>query len=163
MALRALLHLISRWMLEWYGYWISVDGTISEKNAFEYLKCVKSDQQTHATKTFFAFPSTSRLHFRGQGCQMVYFQTKNRSLGTFWRALQCKMLVYFMDIWSILGPFYIFLLSDVFCGNFVYFSPFWCFAPRKIWQPCFEGRVAKSSIYLLSVFLLNQTLVENKW
>jgi hypothetical protein len=37
-----------------------------------------------------------------QGCQMVYFQTKNPDLGKFWRALQWKMLVYFMDIWHIL-------------------------------------------------------------
>jgi hypothetical protein len=37
---------------------------------------------------------------RNQGCQMVYFQTKNRKLGTFWRILQWQMLVYFTDIWS---------------------------------------------------------------
>jgi hypothetical protein len=30
---------------------------------------------------------------RYQGCQMVYFLTKNCNLGTFWRALQLKMLV----------------------------------------------------------------------
>jgi hypothetical protein len=30
-----------------------------------------------------------------QGCQMVYFQTKNPNLGTFWRALKWKMLSYF--------------------------------------------------------------------
>jgi hypothetical protein len=28
-----------------------------------------------------------------QGCQMVYFQTKNPNLGKFWRALIWKMLV----------------------------------------------------------------------
>jgi hypothetical protein len=43
-----------------------------------------------------------------QGCQMLYFQTKKRNLGTLWRVLQCKMLVYFMDIWSILRPFGLF-------------------------------------------------------
>jgi hypothetical protein len=37
-----------------------------------------------------------------QGCQMVYFQTKNPNLGKFWRALELKMLVYFMTIWNIL-------------------------------------------------------------
>jgi hypothetical protein len=36
---------------------------------------------------------------------MVYFQTKNRNLGQFWRALQWKMFEYFIDIWSILRPF----------------------------------------------------------
>jgi hypothetical protein len=32
----------------------------------------------------------------GQGCQMVYFQTKNPNLGKFWSALDWKMLKYFM-------------------------------------------------------------------
>jgi hypothetical protein len=36
-----------------------------------------------------------------QGCQMVYFQTKNPNLGKFWRALEWKLLVYFMVIWNI--------------------------------------------------------------
>jgi hypothetical protein len=38
--------------------------------------------------------------FKGQnqGCQMVYFNTKNPNLGIFWRALEWKMLVYFMTI-----------------------------------------------------------------
>jgi hypothetical protein len=39
-----------------------------------------------------------------QGCQMVCFQTKNPNMGKFWRVLQWKMLVHFMDIWSILQP-----------------------------------------------------------
>jgi hypothetical protein len=33
---------------------------------------------------------------------MVYFQTKNPNLGKFWRALEWKILVYFMTIWNIL-------------------------------------------------------------
>jgi hypothetical protein len=40
-----------------------------------------------------------------QGCQMVYFQTKNSNLGKLWRVLQW-MLDYVMDIWSIFRPFY---------------------------------------------------------
>jgi hypothetical protein len=40
---------------------------------------------------------------------MVYIQTKNRNLGKFGRVLQWKLLVYFMDIWSILQPFDIFM------------------------------------------------------
>jgi hypothetical protein len=36
-----------------------------------------------------------------QGCQMVYFQTKDPNLGKFSRVLQWKTLVYFMDVWSI--------------------------------------------------------------
>jgi hypothetical protein len=30
---------------------------------------------------------------------------KNRNLGKFWRALEEKMLEYFMTIWKILRPF----------------------------------------------------------
>jgi hypothetical protein len=33
-----------------------------------------------------------------QGCQMVYFETKNPNLGKFWRTLEWKMLIYFMGI-----------------------------------------------------------------
>jgi hypothetical protein len=31
-----------------------------------------------------------------QGCQMVYFETKNYNLGKFWRILQWKTFVYVM-------------------------------------------------------------------
>jgi hypothetical protein len=51
-----------------------------------------------------------------QGCQMVYFQNKNKNLGKFWRVLQRKMLVHifyitwvdFTAIWYILCRFDIF-------------------------------------------------------
>jgi hypothetical protein len=43
-----------------------------------------------------------------QGCQMVCFQTKNPNSGKFWNVLQWKMLVYFMETWSILRSFAIF-------------------------------------------------------
>jgi hypothetical protein len=71
---------------------------------------------------------------------MVYFQTKNPNLGKFWRVLQWKMSVYFMDIWSILRTFWhISLPYGIFCGNLVYFPPFWYVVPRKLWQPCYPG------------------------
>jgi hypothetical protein len=38
-------------------------------------------------------PSASSDGRQVQGCQMVYFQTKNANLGKFWRALQWKMYV----------------------------------------------------------------------
>jgi hypothetical protein len=63
---------------------------------------------------------------------MVCFQTKNPKLGKFWRVLQWKVLVYFMDTWSILRSF------GIVRGNLVYFSPFWYFVLRKIWQPCIQ-------------------------
>jgi hypothetical protein len=39
---------------------------------------------------------------------MVSFQTKNPKLGHFWRALDWKILKYFMTIWNILQTFVIF-------------------------------------------------------
>jgi hypothetical protein len=62
-----------------------------------------------------------------QGCQIVFFQTKNPNLGKFWRALEWKGLVYghteyFTAIWYILWPFgnvviiwYIFLGLGILC------------------------------------------------
>jgi hypothetical protein len=38
-------------------------------------------------------------------------------------------LVYFTAIGYNLWPF------GIFCGNLVYFPPFWYFGPRKNWQP----------------------------
>jgi hypothetical protein len=69
---------------------------------------------------------------------MVYFQAKNRKLGTFRGVMQWKMLVYFLDIWSILRP------SDILNGRLVYLVVIWYVFPRvgilyvggKIWQPC---------------------------
>jgi hypothetical protein len=42
---------------------------------------------------------------RHQGCQMVYFKTKNPNLGKFWRVLEWERLVYTMAIWYILWAF----------------------------------------------------------
>jgi hypothetical protein len=61
---------------------------------------------------------------RNQGCQMVYFQTKNPNLGKFWRVLQWKMLVYFFTIWSILRPI------GIFYGHLVYFVVIWYTLPH---------------------------------
>jgi hypothetical protein len=54
-----------------------------------------------------------------QGCQMVYFQTKNSHLGIFWRALEQIMLVYFVAIWNIVQPF------RTFYGPLVYSLVIW--------------------------------------
>jgi hypothetical protein len=48
---------------------------------------------------------------------MVFFQTKNRNLGKFWRVLQWKMLVF-------LWPF------DIFYAHLVYFDEIWYIFPR---------------------------------
>jgi hypothetical protein len=46
--------------------------------------------------------SIKRRLYPDQGCQMVYFETKNPTLGKFWRALDGKMLQYLIAIWNIL-------------------------------------------------------------
>jgi hypothetical protein len=68
-----------------------------------------------------------------QGCQMVYFQAKNRDLGKFWRVSQWKMLVHFMVIWSIFRPFDIFYghLVHLIGGNLSYFPPVSVCCARK--------------------------------
>jgi hypothetical protein len=48
---------------------------------------------------------------------MVCFQTKNPNLGKFWRALDWKLLIYFMAIWNILWRF------GIFYDHFVHFFP----------------------------------------
>jgi hypothetical protein len=39
---------------------------------------------------FYMFPGAN------QGCQMVYFRTKNPNFGKLWRSLESKMLVYIL-------------------------------------------------------------------
>jgi hypothetical protein len=75
-----------------------------------------------AEKCFFSDPLISRMY---QGCQMVCFQTKNPNLGKFWRALEWKMLLYFMIIWNILWPFGIFKVIWCILWSFGIFFPFW--------------------------------------
>jgi hypothetical protein len=67
-----------------------------------------------------------RLHncTKLQDCQMVCFQTQNPNLGKFWRILQCKRMVYFMDSRSILWSFVIFY------GHLVKFVVIWYIFPR---------------------------------
>jgi hypothetical protein len=73
---------------------------------------------------------------------MVCFQTKNPKLGKFWRALDWKMLIYFMPLWNILqtfGMFHNHLLHSVFIW-YIFFR-FWYHVPRKIWQPCLGAKL----------------------
>jgi hypothetical protein len=97
-----------------------------------------------------------------QSCQI--FTPKIPIWVNFWKVLQWKMLVYYMDIRSILRLFGIVLSQLVyFMAILVYFSPFWCVALRKIWQPWF-GRImtvlnlaAENAIRFLSCLISSQT------
>jgi hypothetical protein len=57
---------------------------------------------------------------------MVYFQTKNPYLGKFLGVLLWKMLVCFIDTWSIVRPF------GIFYGQLVYFVATWCIFSRFV-------------------------------
>jgi hypothetical protein len=88
-----------------------------------------------------------------QGCQMLYFETKNPNLGKIWRVLQWKMMVhfnghlaYFTSIWYIFWPFGIFF-------------PFWYVVPRKIWQPWCDAAARKPRFIFSQTILLSQLLV----
>jgi hypothetical protein len=65
-----------------------------------------------------------------QGCQMVYFQTKNPDCGKLWRGLQWKMLVYYKAIWSIFG--YIVWSFVIFYGYLVYFPVLVCCTKKNL-------------------------------
>jgi hypothetical protein len=61
-------------------------------------RCTNGDPETATTNQYL----TGVIHTTmSQGCQMVYFQTKNHNWGNIWRALEWKMLLYFMTIWNI--------------------------------------------------------------
>jgi hypothetical protein len=45
-----------------------------------------------------------------QGCQMVFFQTKNPTLGKFFVGLAMEDVGIFMAVWYTLRPFGIFLV-----------------------------------------------------
>jgi hypothetical protein len=68
---------------------------------------------------------------------MVHFHAKNQKLGTFWRALEWKMLVFFQSILNILRPF------GVFYGNLVIayiFSRFGMLFQKKSGNPEFDAK-----------------------
>jgi hypothetical protein len=73
----------------------------------------------HGGSPFFPLPYIQAgLDLAVQGCQMVYFQTKNYDSDIFSRALKWKMLVYFMTSWHILWTF------DIFYEHLVCFVVF---------------------------------------
>jgi hypothetical protein len=84
-----------------------------------------------------------------QGCQMFHLRTKNYNSRIFWKALEWKLLVYFMAIgmFMAIGIFYgqtlvcswllvyftaIWLIG---CGNVVYFSSLGIFYQDKSGNP----------------------------
>jgi hypothetical protein len=107
----------------------------------------------------------------------TYFQTKNLKLGTFLRVLRWKMLVYFLDIWSILRTLDIFWTFDLFYGHLEYFMDIWylyfvvtweifpfCYVvPRKIWQPCRALVNTKNDKSISSADLMSESGSSRCW
>jgi hypothetical protein len=54
---------------------------------------------------------------------MVSYQTQNDNLGKFWRALDWKLLIYFVPIWNILETF------GIFYDHLVHFVFIWYIFP----------------------------------
>jgi hypothetical protein len=75
-----------------------------------------------------------------QGCQMVYFRTKNYTLGKLWSSIECKMFVYFMTIWNILLPFGLIYGRLIVCGHLVHFSQIGMSGPKKSGNPAWSQR-----------------------
>jgi hypothetical protein len=67
-----------------------------------------------------------------QGCQMVYFRTKNTNLGIFWSDWKRKYwyFLYFTVIWYILWP-----LGSI-CSHLVDFSHFGIFTKKNLATLC---------------------------
>jgi hypothetical protein len=94
----------------WYIFPVLVLYAKTKLAALPYT-LARFDLSTHILKVCLASS-------RGQGCQMVYFQTKNPKMGKFCRVLPWKMLVYFMAFLNILRQF------GIFVGHFDIFSRF---------------------------------------
>jgi hypothetical protein len=72
---------------------------------------------------------------------MAFFKTQNLNLSKFWRALQWKMLVYFIAIWSkYFAAIWYRYIAVIWYISWLFhiFFPFWYVVPRKIWQPWSE-------------------------
>jgi hypothetical protein len=92
-----------------------------------------------------------QLHFRlfarcHQGCQMVCFQTKNPNLGKFWRALEWKMLVYFMLIRNIFRSFGICYGHLVMLCQFGIFSLVLVYCMKKSGNPGCHTSISEKEI-----------------
>jgi hypothetical protein len=69
---------------------------------------------------------------------MVYFQAKNSNLGKFWRALDWKMLIYYMAMWNILQTF------EICYDHFVFI----CYI-FLVLMPCTNKNLATLDIFVL--------------
>jgi hypothetical protein len=50
-----------------------------------------------------------------------------------------KFCLFYCHLVFVVVIWYLLWLFGIFCGNLVYFYPFWNVLPRKIWQPWSAG------------------------
>jgi hypothetical protein len=92
-----------------------------------------------------------------QGCQMVYFRTKNSNLGKFWRTSACQMLIHFLAVWNILRTFgtcYDYFIHFVFIWYI--FSGFGILHQEKSGNPA--SKSAGRPAFALAKWLLRSTI-----
>jgi hypothetical protein len=66
-------------------------------------------------------------------------------LGKFWRALDWKVLIYFMAVWNIYRHLGYFMTIWYILCSFGTFFLAWVILPRKIWQPWQKQQKDKKS------------------
>jgi hypothetical protein len=64
-------------------------------------------RQTQCSTTLLL--SSFKWHSRGAGLPDAIFSNQQSNLGKFWRALELKMLFYFMVMWNIYGHWVYFI------------------------------------------------------
>jgi hypothetical protein len=93
------------------------------RNAGAGTPTFQMEAQRNADLTGDALPAkpsiTTAVITERKGCQIVCFRTKNPDVGVFWRALDWKVLKYFVSIWNILQTF------GIFYDHLVHFVLIW--------------------------------------
>jgi hypothetical protein len=88
-------------------------------------------QQTDPSHELFMKNIFCRVSILAAGLPDGLFSNKNPNLGKIWRALKCKMLLYFMIIWNMSWPFGIMYGSLVKFVVIWYIFPFWYVWTKK--------------------------------
>jgi hypothetical protein len=86
-------------------------GVLSSTYVYNRIKlciiCNSSQMQVYIFQALLIHRANACSCF-DQGCQMVYFQTKNPCLCKDWKSVEWKRLIYSTDICNILWPFGVF-------------------------------------------------------
>jgi hypothetical protein len=110
----------------WNIWKVSTKGVLNDKHYFwEDLRSLAGKREIRRNRGKACFTPK-------QGCQMVYFQTKNPTLSKFWKALEWKRLVFSMPNISQLVNLWPF---GNLAANLVHFTPFGILCQEKYGNP----------------------------